>query len=148
LLRLRQNAGIGFLDHHFAEIHADQVVLIEVVIEHVLGGFAQIDDPLAHVGRPYSKRHVLRVIRTGRMIVSAYAADAAGDEVRVAGIFALHEYAVAAKDGRGAVAFRHLPVGEIDFCVDPETPHDPRNRIPVHFDQVPALVREICSVFS
>ena len=46
LLRLLPQAGIGLLHHLLAEVHADQVVLKDVVVEHVLGGFAEIDDPL------------------------------------------------------------------------------------------------------
>ena len=40
------DAGIGLLDHLLAEIDADQIVLEDVVVEHVFGGFAEIDDPL------------------------------------------------------------------------------------------------------
>ncbi len=50
VLRLCPDAGIGFLHHLLAEIHADQVVLEDVVVEHVLGGFAEVDDPLGHGG--------------------------------------------------------------------------------------------------
>ena len=45
-LRLVPDLGIGLLDHLLAEIDADQVVLEDVVVEHVLGGFAEVDDPL------------------------------------------------------------------------------------------------------
>jgi hypothetical protein len=69
------------------------------------------------------------------MVVAADTANAAGDEVRVAGIFALHENAVAAKDGRRAVALRYLAIFEIDLRENPQAAHDPRNRIPVHLDQ-------------
>jgi hypothetical protein len=99
-----QHAGIGLLDHLLAEIDADQVVLEDVVIEHVLGGFAEVDDPLGHRRRLDAERHVLRIGGAGGVVVAADAADAAGDEVGVARILALHEDAVAAKDRRGAVA--------------------------------------------
>ena len=45
-LRFRPDLGIGLLDHLLAEVHADQIVLEDIVVEHVLGGFAEIDDPL------------------------------------------------------------------------------------------------------
>ena len=50
-LRLAPQAGIGLLHHLLAEVDADQVVLKDVVVEHVLGGLAEIDDPLAQIGR-------------------------------------------------------------------------------------------------
>src|SRR6185437_16026319 len=65
---------------------------------------AQVDDPLAQVRRTDAVGHVLAVDRAGRVIVTADAADPAGDEVRVPRVLALHEDAVAAEDGRGAVA--------------------------------------------
>ncbi len=108
-MRLGPDLGIGLLDHLLAEIHADQIVLEDIVVEHVLGGFAEIDDPLARWRRLDAERHVLRVGGAGGVIVAADAADAAGDEVGVARILALHEDAVAAKDRRGAVALGHLP---------------------------------------
>ena len=120
LLRLLPNTRISLLDHLFAEIHADQIVLKDVVIEHVFGGFTQVDNPLAHIRRTHSESHVLGVVGAGRMIVAAYAADTAGDEVRVPWIFALHENAVSTEDGRGAMAFRDLPVFKIDLGKDPK----------------------------
>ncbi len=67
------------------------------------------------------------------MVIAADAADAAGDEVRVARIFALHEDAVAAEDGGRAMALGHLPVFKIDLGKDSQAAHDPGNRVPVHF---------------
>ena len=46
LLGLLPDARVGLLDHLLAEVDADQVVLEDVVVEHVLGGFAEVDDPL------------------------------------------------------------------------------------------------------
>ncbi len=40
--------GIRFLHHLFAEVHADQVVLKNIVVKHVLGSFTEVDDPLGH----------------------------------------------------------------------------------------------------
>ena len=130
-LGLGENAGIGLLHHLLAEIDADQVVLEDVVVEHVLGGLAEIDDPLGHVGRANAEGHVLGIVRAGGVVVAADPADAAGDEVRVARVFALHENAVAAEDGGRAVALGDLAIGEIDLRIDAETAHDPRDRIPV-----------------
>ncbi len=76
------------------------------------------------------------------MVVAADATNTAGDEVRVARIFSLHEDAVPAKDGRGAVALRHVTVRKINFCEDAQATHDSGNRVPVHFDQIfPAYIR-------
>ena len=139
LFRFRPHPGIGFLHHLLAEVHADQVVLKDIVVEHVLGGFAEVDDPLGHGRRTNAERHVLRISRAGRVVVAADAADAAGDEVGVARILPLHENAVAAEDRRSAVALRHLAVGKIDLGEDAQAAHDSRNRVPVHLDEVPAL---------
>ena len=56
-LRFFPNAGIGFLHHHFAEIDADEIVLENAVIEHVLGRFAEIDDPFRQRRRFDAVRH-------------------------------------------------------------------------------------------
>ena len=45
--RLFPNARIGFAHHHFAKIHAHQVVLINAMVEHVFRRFAEVDDPFA-----------------------------------------------------------------------------------------------------
>ena len=91
--------------------------------------------------RPDAERHVLRVGGAGGVVVAADAADAAGDEVRVARVLALHEDAVAAEDRRRAVALGDLAVLEVDLGVDAQAADDPGDRIPVHLDQVPALGR-------
>ncbi len=138
-LRLCPDLRIRLLHHLLAEVHTDQVVLEDVVVEHVLCGLAEIDDPFGDRRGLDAERHVLRVGRAGGVVVAADSADAAGDEVGVARIFALHENAVAAKDGRGAVALRHLPVFEIDFGKDAQAAHDPGDRVPVHLHQIPFL---------
>ena len=58
---LRPDAGVGLLHHLLAEVDADQVVLEDVVVEHVLGGLAEIDDPLGHAAASDAERHVLRI---------------------------------------------------------------------------------------
>ncbi len=136
MLRLLPQAGVGFLHHLLAEIDADQVVLKDVVVEHVLGGFAEVDDPLGEGRRLDAEGHVLSVAGAGGVVVAADSADAAGDEVGVARIFALHEDAVSAKDGRGAVALGHLLVLEVDFGEDAETANDAGDGVPVHLDQI------------
>ena len=137
--RLLPDAGIRLLHHLLAEVDADQVVLENVVVEHVLGGFAQVDDPLAQRRRLDAEGHVLGVAGARRMVVAADAADAAGDEVRVARVLPLHEDAVAAEDRRSAVALDHFAVAEVDFGEDAQAAHDPRDRIPIHLDQVAPL---------
>ena len=111
----RVNGRIRFFHHLFAEIHADQVVLKNVVVEHVLGRLTEIHDPLPQCRWSHAEGHILRVGGTRRMVVATDTADPAGDEVRVPRVFALHENAVAAEDRRSAVAFRHLPVIKIDL---------------------------------
>src|SRR6476659_7833028 len=93
-------ARIRFSDHLLTEIYADQIVLEDVVIEHVLSRFAQVDDPLGHRRRSYTKRHVLSVGSAGGVVVSADAADTAGNKVGIARVFTLHENAVTTKDRR------------------------------------------------
>ncbi len=137
-LGLVEHARVGLLDHLLAEVHAHQVVLEDVVVEHVLGGFAQVDDPLGHGRRLDAERHVLRVGGARRVVVAADAANAAGDEMRVARVFPLHEDAVAAKDRRGAVTLRHLARAEVDFREDAQAADDAGDRIPVHLDEVGA----------
>src|ERR1044072_9402869 len=46
-LRLFPNIWISFLYYHLAEIDADEIVLEDVVIEHVFGSFTEVDDPFA-----------------------------------------------------------------------------------------------------
>ena len=142
-LGLFVDAGIGFLDHLLAEVDADQVVLEDVVVEHIFGGFSEVDDPLGHGRRADAERHVLGVGRAGGVIVAADPADPAGDEVGVARVFAFHEDAVAAEDRRGAVALGDRPLGEIDLGVDAQAAHDPRDRVPGHIDQVGRTERAI-----
>ena len=105
-VRLLQYAGVGLGDHLLAVVHADQVLLEDVVVEHVLGGLAEVDDPLADVRRLHPVRHVLAVAGTGRMVVATDTADPAGDEVRVPRILALHEDRIAAEDRGGATCTR------------------------------------------
>ena len=142
-LRFRPNLGIGLLDHLLAEVHADQIVLEDIVIEHVLGRFAEIDDPLGDRRRFDPERHILRIRSAGSVIVAADTADATGNEVSVARVFALHEDAVPAKDGRGAVALDHMLVLEVDLGKNAQAAHDPGDRVPVHFHQVPLLAGNI-----
>src|SRR5687767_7415837 len=49
LCRLRSlpYAGIGFFDDLLTEVDANQIVLKEVMVEHELGRFAEIQDPVA-----------------------------------------------------------------------------------------------------
>src|SRR4029450_81480 len=139
-----EDAGIGLLQHALAEVAQDELLLEDVVIEHVLGGLAEVDDPLAEVRRLHAVRHVLAVAGAGRVVVAADAADAAGDEVGVARILPLHEDAVAAEDGRGRMALGHLLRVEIDPRVDAEAADDPCDRIPVHLHEAAVLQRR-CS---
>src|SRR5215472_1760727 len=98
LLRELPNSRICFLDHFLAEINAYQIVLEDVVVEHVLGGFTQIGDPFGNRRGLDPIGHILRVNRTGRMIVAADTTDAAGYEMCVTWILAFHEDAVTTED--------------------------------------------------
>ncbi len=139
-LSLRQQTRVGFLHHLLAEVDEDQVILEDAVVEHVLGRFTQVDDPLGQGRRLDAIRHLLSVDRTGGMVVATDAANAAGDEVGVARVLALHKDAVAAEHGRRTVAVDHLAVGEIHLGVDSQVPHDPADGIPTHVDDVGLLV--------
>ncbi len=136
VLGLGQHARIGLGDHLLAVVHADQVLLEDVVVEHVFRGLAEVDEPLAEVRRLHAVGHVLRVDRAGAVVVAADAADAAGDEVRVARILALHEDRVAAEDRRRAVALDDLAVVEVDLGVDAEAADDAGDGIPRHLHQL------------
>ena len=142
-LRFGPDAGVGFLHHLLAEVDAHQVVLEDVVIEHVLGGLAQVDDPLAQRRRLHSERHILGIIGARGVIIAANPANAAGDEVGVARIFPFHENAVAAEDGRGAVTLGHLAIFKVDLSENAETPDNASDGIPVHFDQVSSWERSV-----
>src|SRR5262249_4082958 len=126
---------IRLFDHLFAEVDADQVVLKDVVIEHVFGSLPEIDNPFSKWGRLRAEGHILRVHGAGGVIVAANPADAARNEMRVAGIFVFHEHAVAAENRGRAVTFGHLFVLEIDFREDAEAADDASDRIPAHFDE-------------
>ena len=145
VLRLVQDLRIGLRHHLLAVVDPDQVLLEDVVIEHVLGGFAEVDQPLAEMRRLYSVRHVLAVTRTGGVVVTADSANAAGNEMSVARVFALHEDRVAPEDRRRAVAFHHFTVLEIDLRIDSETAHDPGDRVPGHLYEIArvSLVRRL-----
>ena len=131
-----EHPGVGLGDHPLAVVHPDQVLLEDVVVEHVLGGLAEVDDPLPQVRRLHAVGHVLRVAGAGGVVVPADAADPAGDEVRVPRVLALHEERVAAEDRRRALALGDRPVREVDLRVDAEAADDPGDRVPGHLDQV------------
>ena len=143
VLRLGQHARIGLGDHLLAVVDADQVLLEDVVVEHVFRGLAEVDDPLAEMRRLHAVGHVLRVARTGGVVVTADAADTAGDEVGVARILALHEDRVAAEDRRGAVALDDFAVLEVDLRVDAEAADDPGDRVPRHLHQLAGVALHV-----
>src|SRR5215204_1528596 len=141
LLSPLHQARVGRADQLLAEVHEHQVILEDAVVEDVLCGLAQVDDPLCQGRRLYAIGHLLRVARTGRMVVAADAADAARDEVGVARVLALHKHAVAAEDRRGTLALHHLAVVEVYLRVDPEVPDDTCDRVPRHLREVPRFRR-------
>ena len=137
-LRLFPDARVRLLHHHFAEIDPDEIVLENIVIEHVLGRFTEIDDPFGERRRLHAVGHVLRVDRTGRVVVTANAADAARDEMRITRIFVLHKDRIAAEDRRRAVTLDHLLRVEIDLGINAEAADDAGDRVPRHFNDVPS----------
>src|SRR5690606_15934169 len=136
VLGLRQHAGVGLRHHLLAVVDPDQVLLEDVVVEHVFSGLTEVDQPFGEVGRLHTVCHVLRVAGTGGVVVTADPADATGDEVRVPRVLALHEQRVAAEDRRGAEALDDFAVVEIDLGVDAEAADDAGDRIPGHLDQL------------
>ena len=80
-----------------------------------------------------SIRHVLIEDRGGHVIVTTDPTDTACDEVGIARVNAADENIEAAKYHRGAVAFLHAPVGEVDFAMNAEATNDPCDRIPGQF---------------
>ena len=153
ILRVRSFGAIGQLeharvclrDHLLAVVHADEVLLEDVVVEHVLGCLAEIDDPLAEVWRSYAVGHVLPIHRAGGMVIATDTADATRDEVGVPRVLALHEDAVATEDRRSAKTLNDLLLGEVDLRVDTQAAHDPSDRIPGHLDQVAAAGSSRCA---
>jgi hypothetical protein len=146
VLRLRpvgqvEDAGVGLGHHLLAVVDPDKVLLKDVVVEHVLGRFTQVDDPLTQGRRVDPVGHVLVVDGTGGVVVPADAADPAGDEVGVAGVLALHEDGVATEHRRGAVALHHGLVGPVDLGVDAQAPDDARDRVPGHLHDVAGRLR-------
>ena len=139
VLRLRPHARVGRRDHLLAEVDEDQIVLEDDVVEDVLGGLAEVDDPLGQRRRLDGVGHLLRVAGADRVVVAADAADAAGDEVRVARVLALHEHAVAAEQRRRRLAADHLAAVEVDLGVDAEVADDARDRVPRHVDDAAGL---------
>ncbi len=142
LFRFEPDIGVCLAHHVFAKVHPDQVVLKNIVIEHELRGFTQIDDPFRERRRFDPVRHVLRVNGTCRVVIAANPANTAGDEMGVARVFAFHKDAVAAKDRRRAVTLRHCTPSEIDFRVDAQTPNDPGNGIPRHLHNITTLTHQ------
>ena len=70
------------------------------------------------------------------MVIAADSANAAGDEMRVARVLALHENAVAAKNRRCAVALGHAPIFKVNLGENSQASYNPGDRIPVHFHQI------------
>ena len=140
---LLEHTRVGLGHHLLAEVHADEVLLEDVVVEHVLGRLTEVHDLLAEGGRAHPVRHVLGVAGAGGVVVSADSTDPAGDEVGVPRVLALHEDAVAPEDRRGAVAIRHLPLPEVDLGVDAQAPHDARDGIPRHLHEPAGVLGEL-----
>ena len=132
VLGLGEQRGVGLLDHLLAEVDVGHAVVEDRVVEDVVGGLGQVERQVAERRRLDAVGHVLVQARARAVVVTADAADPAGDEVRVARIDPLHEDVEAAEDHRRAVALEHLLIGEVDLGVDAEASDDPRNRIPRH----------------
>jgi len=127
---LLKHSWIGLFHHLLAEVNADQVLLEDVVVEHVLRRLTQIDNPLTQCWWLYPIGHILSIDRAGCVVVAADAADAARDEVSVARVFALHKEAVASEDVGGAKGLCYPAVLEVDLRIDAQTANDTCHRIP------------------
>ena len=123
---------VRLLDHLLAEVHVAHAVVEDRVVEHVVRGLRQVEREVAERRRLHPVGHVLVEAGAGAVVVTADAADPAGDEVRVARIDPLHEDVEPAEDHRGRVALVDLLVGEVDLGVDAEAADDPGDRIPRH----------------
>jgi hypothetical protein len=134
-LSFGQDRGIRLPDHLLAEVHADQIVLVQAMVEHVLGGLAEVDDPFRQRRRAHPKGHVLRVAGARGVVIAADAANATRDEVGIAGILPLHEHAIATEDRRSAIALGHAAISEVDLGVDTQAADDAGHRVPRHLDQ-------------
>ena len=132
VLGLGQQRRVGLLDHLLAEVHVRHAVVEDRVVEHVVRGLGQVERQVAERRRLDPVGHVLVQARAGAVVVTADAADPAGDEVRVARVDPLHEDVEAPEDHRRRVALVDLLVGEVDLGVDPEAPDDPGDRVPRH----------------
>ncbi len=142
LLGLREHARVRLLDHLLAEVDVRHAVVEDRVVEHVVGGLGQVERVVAELRRLHAIGHVLVQAGAGRVVVTADAADAARDEVRVARVDALHEDVEAAEDHRRRVALEDFLVREVDLGVDAEAPDDAGDRIPGHLlDDDLALLR-------
>ena len=148
LLGLLQQRRVRLLDHLLAEVDVAHAVVEDRVVEHVVGGLGEVEGEVAQRRRLHPVGHVLVQARAGAVVVTADAADPAGDEVRVARIDPLHEDVEAAEDHRGAVALEHLLVGEVDLGVDAEAADDPGDRIPRHLLDHDLLSRRAVSPLS
>ncbi len=114
------------------------------MVEHILRGFAKVDNPFAQCWRHHAEGHVLRIVGAGRMVIAANSANAAGDEMCVPRIFALHENAVPAEDRRRAMTLDDVFVGEINFRKDAQASDDSGDRVPIHLHDLLLLARGLC----
>ena len=132
LLGLLQERRVRLLHHLLAEVHVRHAVVEDRVVEHVVGRLREVEREIAERRRLDAVGHVLVEARAGAVVVTADAADATGDEVRVPWVDPLHEDVEPAEDHRGRVALVHLLVREVDLGVDPEAADDPGDRVPRH----------------
>jgi hypothetical protein len=102
------------------------------MVEHVVGLLRQVVGAVAELRRVDAVGHVLAQHRRRAVVVTADAADAAGQEMRFTRVDALHEDVEPAEDHGGRVALQDLLVREVDLRVDPEASDDARDRIPGH----------------
>ncbi len=143
-LRLLQQRRVRLLDHLLAEVDVAHAVVEDRMVEHVIRGLGQVEGEVAERRRLHPVGHVLVEAAAGAVVVTADAADPAGDEVRVARVDALHEDVESPEDHRRRVALVDLLVGEVDLRVDAEAADDPGDRIPRHLLDHHVLVGPGC----
>ncbi len=149
LLRPLEQAGVRLLDDLLGVVHVRHAVVVDRVVEHEVRRLGQVERVVAERRRLHAVGHVLVQAGARAVVVTADAADAAGDEVRVAWIDPLHEDVEPAEHHRRAVALEDLLALEVDLRVDAEAADDPGHRIPRHLLDVDLLLRgRLCGHFT
>ena len=110
LLGLLEQARVRVLHDLLGVVHVRHAVVVDRVVEHEVRRLGQVERVVAERRRLHAVGHVLVQAGARAVVVTADAADAARDEVRVARVDPLHEDVEPAEDHRRAVALEDLLV--------------------------------------